>query len=346
VLENPRLRLRGIQASDAASILEIYSDTLVAEYDDFYPIHDMDEARNIINNYNKQFAEREQIRWGIELKAEKRLVGTCGLSDYDEGNGTCVLGYDSMRSNWNKGVMTEALGLVTEYAYEEMKLHRIAAYITPGNDASVRVLEKNGYRREGLLREMEFFKGKYQDGVVLAMIESDYEAWSAARKKPAGSALPMPDLRFDKVEDAERKAAICRSVLDDLPLWFGIPDSNDEYCANVKLHEFIAIAKGNEEIGFVSVRRNSESVAELYVLGIKKRYHRMGIGREAVGRICRELRREGYGYLEVKTLTEGRESEEYEKTRLFYQSMGFTPLDVLEHEWGKGCPCLVMIKKL
>ena len=62
--------------------------------------------------------------------------------------------------------------------------------------------------------------------------------------------------------------------------------------------------------------------------------------------IYKELKEKKIQYLEVKTLDKSRESEEYKKTRMFYKKMGFIPFDVLENEWGKENPCLIMLKDL
>ena len=154
------------------------------------------------------------------------------------------------------------------------------------------------------------------------------------------------DIQFKKIVNLEEKTRICRKVLEDLPMWFGLLDSTNEYCEKVKEYEFIVIYNAKEEIGFASIKDNSEFVSELYVLGIMKKYHRKGIGKLLMEYLCKELRERKIQYLEVKTLDESRESEEYKKTRMFYKKMGFIPLDVLENEWGKENPCLIMLKDL
>jgi len=154
------------------------------------------------------------------------------------------------------------------------------------------------------------------------------------------------DIQFAKILDPEEKTRICRKVLEDLPMWFGIPASTNEYCEKVKEYEFVALCNAEEEIGFASIKENSEYVSELYVLGILKKYHRTGIGKQLLEYIYKELKERKIQYLEVKTLDKSRESEEYQRTRKFYQKMGFIPFDVLENEWGKENPCLIMLKDL
>ena len=153
-------------------------------------------------------------------------------------------------------------------------------------------------------------------------------------------------IKYLDIIDKEEKSKICQMILNELPLWFGIPEANKEYCANVKNTRFIAIVQNNEIIGFISIKKNFELVSEIYVMGIKEQYHNLGIGKELIDLICKELKEENIEYLEVKTLDESRENEEYRKTRLFYKSVGFIPFDVLHNEWGESNPCLIMIKKI
>jgi GNAT superfamily N-acetyltransferase len=81
-------------------------------------------------------------------------------------------------------------------------------------------------------------------------------------------------------------------------------------------------------------------------MGVLDKYHRIGIGRmliTASENLCRENK---VTFLTVKTLDESRKSESYEKTRLFYLSIGFKPIEVFNSLWGEDNPCLLMVKVL
>jgi ribosomal protein S18 acetylase RimI-like enzyme len=154
------------------------------------------------------------------------------------------------------------------------------------------------------------------------------------------------EVRFLEVLDASEKSAICRTILERLPHWFGMPEGINAYCEGVKKHSFLKLCEGTDPIGFASVKVNNEHVAEVYVMGILATHHRQGIGTKLMKHIEADLRKRQFQYMEVKTLDESRESEEYRKTRLFYKKVGFVPIDTLYNEWGRENPCLIMIKSL
>lgn len=175
ILQTKRLILREIRESDEDSIFEIYSDQKVAEYDNFEPIDKKEYAIKCIRRYIDNFHEHEEIRWGLARKEDDVLVGTCGLSDFDEEVGMCEIGYDLMRSQWNRGYMTEAIEKIVEFAFEKINVNRIQADTDPKNIASMCVLEKNNFKREGHLRHNVFFKGQLWDSVIFGILRSDYE---------------------------------------------------------------------------------------------------------------------------------------------------------------------------
>lgn len=111
---------------------------------------------------------------GIFLKDNDVLIGTCCLGDFNEGAMRSEIGYSILRNEWGKGYATEAVNEIVRFGFEVMGLNRIEATITPGNDASVRVLEKLNFTKEGLVRERDLIKGKLEDGIIMAILKKDY----------------------------------------------------------------------------------------------------------------------------------------------------------------------------
>lgn len=74
-----------------------------------------------------------------------------------------------------RGIATEAVQLVLEFGFQTLNIHRIEAYVAPQNLASVRVLEKSGFIREGLLRQLLFINGVWVDHYMYAILQNDFK---------------------------------------------------------------------------------------------------------------------------------------------------------------------------
>ncbi len=76
---------------------------------------------------------------------------------------------------WKKGVATEAIGLITRFAFENLNIHKVKAGCYAENIGSLKAFEKNGFQREGLLKQHRFFMGKFVDQVILGLINSEWK---------------------------------------------------------------------------------------------------------------------------------------------------------------------------
>ena len=178
LLESTRLRLRPLEERDREALFAIYSDEQSAALDDWVPFTSVAEADALIRSAQEKAATKEELRLGIETTHNGRLVGSCGLFGFDEWNSKCMLYYQVCLQERNNGYATEAVAALIDYAFGPLGANRVEAYITPGNDASIRVLEKCGFANEGLLREMEFYKGRFWDGIAMAKLRRDHDTFA------------------------------------------------------------------------------------------------------------------------------------------------------------------------
>ena len=119
----------------------------------------------------------------------------------------------------------------------------------------------------------------------------------------------MQELIIKEIVDIKEKEKISREILNDLPEWFGMPESTEEYITDSQDKPFIACFMDNEAVGFVVLNATSEDCADIFVMGIKKNYHRMGIGtklNDAYEKLAKKL---GYTYTQVKTVQTGHYKE-------------------------------------
>jgi RimJ/RimL family protein N-acetyltransferase len=105
-------------------------------------------------------------------------VGNVGLHDVDTAFGTAELGYYVHPDAWSNGYATDAVGQVVGYAFAELRLHKVSARCFEHNDGSRRVLEKNGFQREGVLREEAFVNDEHVDMYRYGLLA---EEWRASR---------------------------------------------------------------------------------------------------------------------------------------------------------------------
>ena len=147
------------------------------------------------------------------------------------------------------------------------------------------------------------------------------------------------------IDDPARRRAIAREVLADLPEWFGIPESTEEYIRESSNMPFFAAVEGEEPIGFMALKETSPCTCEIYVTGVKKRCHRCGAGSAMFAAFYAFARQQGYRYVQVKTVAAGYYPE-YDATRLFYERMGFCALEVFPTLWDERNACLIMVRAL
>ena len=152
------------------------------------------------------------------------------------------------------------------------------------------------------------------------------------------------EIAINEITAADEKSAICNDILQALPNWFGVLESIDAYVSGVQDKPFYAIFDKDAAIGFVSIKVHNLYTAEIYVMGILEAYHRQGLGRKIIA-ICEEYcHTNNMEFLTVKTLDEKNPDTYYKRTRLFYQAMGFKPLEVFPLLWDENNPCLFMAK--
>src|SRR5260370_33370368 len=124
-LTTNRLRLRQIQPEDAEPIFATFSDEETMQVTGHGPYRLLDETRRFIEQIQTRYARRDAIRWGITLKGDNKVIGSCGFHDFDAGFHRAETGYELNRAFWHQGLMTEALSAILAYGFTGLDLHRI-----------------------------------------------------------------------------------------------------------------------------------------------------------------------------------------------------------------------------
>ncbi len=147
------------------------------------------------------------------------------------------------------------------------------------------------------------------------------------------------------VPEAEEKSRIARLILEALPEWFGIPEARESYIKESADEIMIASTENDVPNGFLCLKQTGRDTVELAVMGVLKEYHRKGIG-TALFQAAKAIAAErGYSFLQVKTVQMGR-YEEYDRTNLFYLSLGFREFEVFPTLWDEWNPCQIYVMSL
>jgi len=137
--------------------------------------------RQRLGRYREDLAQGAAVAFFIFDRKTSQLLGGITLSNIRHGVAqTGHIGYWMGERFAGRGYMLEAVRLVADYAFDTLHLHRIEAACIPGNERSVRVLEKAGFRREGLLRSYLRINGVWHDHFLYSLIAGD--PMSAATK--------------------------------------------------------------------------------------------------------------------------------------------------------------------
>ena len=150
-------------------------------------------------------------------------------------------------------------------------------------------------------------------------------------------------MEIKKIDTDTEKSAIAADILGGLPEWFGIPESVAEYVKNSAGMPFWAVYVEGRPVGFMALKETGTYTAEIYVCGIRKEYHRKGMGRALLGCFLDYAAGHGYEYVQVKTVQKGHYPE-YDRTNAFYGAVGFRELECFPDLWDVGNPCQVYVK--
>jgi RimJ/RimL family protein N-acetyltransferase len=174
-LETPRLRLRHFADADLSAFMAYRNDPAVAAYQSWEGITEP-EARAFIAE-EKAAQPGVPGQWfqiAIELKESGLLIGDCALRIDEHDDRLAEIGFTLARAYQGKGLAREAVSSVLAYAFATFDLHRVIAIADCENAASVALLERLGMRREGHFLQNVWFKGKWGDEYLYAILKDEW----------------------------------------------------------------------------------------------------------------------------------------------------------------------------
>ncbi|MBI6545449.1 MAG: N-acetyltransferase [Cyanobacteria bacterium NC_groundwater_1444_Ag_S-0.65um_54_12] len=297
----------------------------------------VNETKGFIEGSRKRYAANTGYDAGIWYQGQ--LAGVLGCFGVSLSNRFASIGYWLGEEYQGHGLITRACKVVLDHAFGEWNLNRVEIRCAMDNRKSRAIPERLGFTNEGMIRDGEWLYDHFVDHIIYGMLAKDWPS------NPHGAS----DRRASGIEIREvhsGKGHLCEQTLRALPDWFGIEQAIVNYTADVESMPTFGAFKGDQAVGFLSLKIHSEATGEIYVMGIRPEFHRLRIGGRLVQAVEDHLRKSGHRYLTVKTLSPARENHEYEATRRFYASIGFASLEEFPTLWGEANPCLMMAKSL
>jgi len=298
-LRTARFRLRRIVPADVDVVFRGLSDpAVIAHYGVSYETREATQRQ--MDWFEEIHAAGTGIWWGIsDPEPGAPLIGACGLNDIHAEHRRGELGYWLLPGCWGRGVATECVGAMLEHAYGPMGLHRVAAEVEVDNHASRRLLDRLGFRLEGIRRDYERKHGSFIDLMIYARLATD----------AVTSTTNTPGVRVATAADASRIAPL----FDAYRQFYGLP--SDPPLAQRYLAERLALgesvvllaeAADGTPLGFVQMYPTYSSlhaarVFVLYDLYVDAAARRSGVARRLMEAAVHEARTAGAVALTLQT---------------------------------------------
>jgi len=171
-LQTERLIIRPWQRSDANDMFQYASDLEVTRYA-MWPAHSsVEESIRDISDAISRYEADSWMYLGIEHRADRKFIGSVGYVGWNRTDRRAELAFALNRSYWNRGIMTEACRAVLQFGWIEMQLHRVEAKCIATNLASIAILTKLGFTREGLRKEAARMDQSFVDVLEWGLLRS------------------------------------------------------------------------------------------------------------------------------------------------------------------------------
>jgi RimJ/RimL family protein N-acetyltransferase len=168
-----RLRLRA--DADTPAVIEACRDPEVTRWTRVPEEYDERAAEDWVSESNRQRARGEGIHLVIADAPSDAFLGSIGIHRINRDEGRCDIGYFLAPWARGRGVMTEAVRLLSGWIFETLPVERIEITIEPGNVASRAVAERAGYELEGVLRSHTLIKESRRDMAIYSLLRGELQ---------------------------------------------------------------------------------------------------------------------------------------------------------------------------
>jgi [ribosomal protein S5]-alanine N-acetyltransferase len=174
-IRTSRLILRTITPLDVDALFRIFGDPELTRYWGHPTLADRAAAESLVEDIRAGAASGKLFQWGITFGGAADLIGTCTLASLDRQNRRAEIGAALAPEHHGQGYAEEAVRGVIDHGFGELDLHRITADVDPRNTPALSLVDRLGFRQEGLLREHYRQHDEWQDGLLFGLLKREWE---------------------------------------------------------------------------------------------------------------------------------------------------------------------------
>ncbi|MFR8732958.1 MAG: GNAT family N-acetyltransferase [Clostridium perfringens] len=175
IIETERFILKEIEEKHKNHFISLFSDEDIMKYSGTEVYDPEKQVEFYFKKVKLMYKEKKGIRWAIINKESEAFIGDIGLYNIDFYSNNTEIGYTIEKNFWGKGVASECIKAIENFAFEILDMNRIIDMIDSNNISSIKLSEKLGFNRDGILREHYYNKSKdeYINICVYSLIKSD-----------------------------------------------------------------------------------------------------------------------------------------------------------------------------
>ena len=174
-IETERLHLRKIDLEAYQYIYEHFSEKELSE---FLGINTPEKLQKEKEKFKKGITTYNKSMLLVQLldKKNNKVIGGCGYHTWYLDHARAEIGYALTDDNFKRmGLMSEALQPVLDYGFDKMQLHRVEAFISPTNNASIQLVKKFGFVKEGVMRQHYQKEGQFENSEIYSLLKEEHQ---------------------------------------------------------------------------------------------------------------------------------------------------------------------------
>ncbi len=172
-LEGTTICFKPISINDVEAIHSYASNPDVSRFIGWKLMNTLEETTELVETMLKREIAGTHLYASVVIKNTQTIIGTVMVFDFDKITNQAEVGYVFHQDYWGKGYGTQCLSLISDFAFDILKLHKLHASVTDANIGSARMLEKNNFELEGRLKDHYYVDNKYYDALLFGKIKNN-----------------------------------------------------------------------------------------------------------------------------------------------------------------------------